>query len=36
MSMAADAGDEGTVALMSDYIQQQEKTVWMLRSFRQA
>lgn len=36
LSMAADAGDEGTVALMSDYIQQQEKTVWMLRSFRQA
>ncbi|MGL4599940.1 MAG: Dps family protein [Plesiomonas sp.] len=34
LSMAAEAGDEGTVALMSDYIQQQEKTVWMLCSFR--
>jgi starvation-inducible DNA-binding protein len=27
---ASEAGDEGTVALMSDYISGQEKTVWML------
>jgi starvation-inducible DNA-binding protein len=27
---ASEAGDEGTVALMSDYIAGQEKTVWML------
>lgn len=30
---AGDADDEGTVALMSDYISQQEKTVWMYRSY---
>lgn len=30
---AGDAHDEGTVALMSDYISQQEKTVWMYRSY---
>lgn len=33
LSKAADAEDEGTNALMSDYISQQEKTVWMYRSF---
>ena len=32
-SLAGDADDEGTVALMSDYISQQEKTVWMYRSY---
>lgn len=32
LDMAADANDEGTVALMSDYIQQQEKEVWMYSS----
>lgn len=26
---ASDAGDEGTHALMSDYIREQEKLVWM-------
>ena len=31
--LAADAGDEGTNALMSDYIREQEKLVWMYRSF---
>ncbi|EAQ50507.1 DNA-binding DPS protein [Leeuwenhoekiella blandensis MED217] len=31
--MASEANDEGTVALMSDYIVQQEKLVWMLSSF---
>ncbi|UAB84392.1 DNA starvation/stationary phase protection protein [Zunongwangia sp. SCSIO 43204] len=33
LSIAADANDEGTVALMSDYIVQQEKLVWMLSSY---
>ncbi len=33
LSLAGDADDEGTVALMSDYISQQEKTVWMYRSY---
>src|SRR5690606_18553108 len=32
LALAGDANDEGTVALMSDYISQQEKTVWMYRS----
>jgi len=30
---AADADDEGTASLMSDYISQQEKLVWMYSSF---
>ncbi|KEF30751.1 MAG: DNA starvation/stationary phase protection protein [Gammaproteobacteria bacterium] len=33
LALAGDAEDEGTVALMSDYISQQEKTVWMYRSY---
>ncbi|SFL84261.1 Dps family protein [Marinobacter zhejiangensis] len=33
LAMAGDADDEGTVALMSDYISQQEKLVWMYRSY---
>jgi starvation-inducible DNA-binding protein len=33
METAADAGDEGTITLISDYISQTEKTVWMLSSF---
>lgn len=33
LSVASDAGDEGTAALMSDYISQQEKTVWMLSAY---
>ena len=32
LEMAADANDEGTVAIISDYILGQEKTVWMLAS----
>ena len=28
--MASEAGDEATVALMSDYLKEQEKLVWML------
>lgn len=33
LNVASDAGDEGTAALMSDYISQQEKTVWMLSAY---
>jgi starvation-inducible DNA-binding protein len=33
LDLAADAGDEGTNALMSDYIRSQEKLVWMYTSF---
>lgn len=33
LTLAGEAEDEGTVALMSDYISQQEKTVWMYRSY---
>lgn len=33
MQLAGDAGDEGTSSVLSDYIQQQEKTIWMLRSY---
>ena len=31
--ISSDAGDEGTNALMSDYIRAQEKLVWMYSSF---
>lgn len=33
MALADEYGDEGTNALMSDYISQQEKTVWMLSAW---
>ncbi len=33
LALAGDIGDEGTAALMSDYISQQEKTVWMLAAY---
>ena len=33
LAISADAGDEGTNALMSDYIRLQEKLVWMYSSF---
>lgn len=33
LALAADAGDEGTNALMSDYIREQEKLVWMYSSY---
>jgi starvation-inducible DNA-binding protein len=32
-SIAADSGDEGTNALMSDYIREQEKLVWMYSAY---
>lgn len=33
LSLSAEAGDEGTNALMSDYIRIQEKLVWMYSAF---
>lgn len=33
LELSGDAGDEGTNALMSDYISEQEKLVWMYSSF---
>ncbi len=33
LSLASDAEDEGTVSLMSDYISETEKTLWMLNSY---
>jgi len=33
LSLAGEAEDEGTVSLMSDYISQTEKTLWMLNSY---
>lgn len=34
LKIAAEADDEGTVSLMSDYITQQEKLVWMLSAYK--
>lgn len=33
LTLAADADDEGTNALMSDYIREQEKLVWMYSAY---
>jgi starvation-inducible DNA-binding protein len=33
LNLSAEAGDEGTNALMSDYIRAQEKLVWMYSAF---
>jgi starvation-inducible DNA-binding protein len=33
LELSGDSGDEGTNALMSDYIREQEKLVWMYSSF---
>jgi starvation-inducible DNA-binding protein len=33
LDLAGEAGDEGTNSQMSDYITQQEKTVWMLTAY---
>ncbi|GGX41149.1 Dps family protein [Saccharospirillum salsuginis] len=33
LALASEAEDEGTAALMSDYIREQEKAVWMYRSY---
>ncbi len=35
LELAGEANDEGTVSLMSDYITQTEKTLWMLNSYLQ-
>lgn len=35
LDLSADAGDEGTNALMSDYIREQEKLIWMFSAFLQ-
>ncbi|WP_439258331.1 MULTISPECIES: Dps family protein [unclassified Lonepinella] len=32
LALAGDAEDEGTAALMGDYISAQEKTIWMLKA----
>jgi len=33
LSLAQEADDEGTLTLLTDYISQQEKTVWMLHAW---
>lgn len=33
LELASEAGDESTVAMMSDYIKEQEKMVWMLVAY---
>lgn len=33
MALAGEANDEGTSALMSDYIREQEKLVWMYKAY---
>ena len=33
LKLSDDAGDEGTNALMSDYIREQEKLVWMYSAY---
>lgn len=33
MTLAAEANDEGTITLISDYITQTEKTMWMLNAY---
>ncbi len=33
LAIASQAGDEGTVAMMSDYLREQEKMVWMLTAY---
>ena len=33
LALAGDAADEGTMSLMSDYITETEKTLWMLNSY---
>ncbi|MGP8292309.1 Dps family protein [Vreelandella zhanjiangensis] len=33
LSFASDADDEGTASLASDYIREQEKTIWMLNAY---
>ena len=35
LELASEANDEGTVVLLSDYISQTEKTLWMLNWYLQ-
>nr|WP_261858386.1 Dps family protein [Photobacterium sanguinicancri] len=35
LGLAGDAEDEGTAALMGDYIREQEKLMWMLNAYNQ-
>jgi starvation-inducible DNA-binding protein len=35
LSLASEANDDATASLMSDYLKEQEKTVWMLVAFNQ-
>ncbi|OAN14315.1 DNA starvation/stationary phase protection protein [Photobacterium jeanii] len=35
LGLAGDADDEGTAALMGDYIREQEKLMWMLNAYNQ-
>ncbi len=35
LDLAGDAKDEGTISLMSDYISETEKTLWMLNAYLQ-
>jgi DNA-binding ferritin-like protein (oxidative damage protectant) len=34
LKAASEAGDEVTVAMMSDYLKEQEKLVWMLTAYQ--
>lgn len=34
MALAQETGDEGTAALMSDYVREQEKHLWMLNAYQ--
>ncbi len=34
LSVASEAGDEVTVSMMSDYLKEQEKLVWMLSAYK--
>jgi starvation-inducible DNA-binding protein len=36
LDISSEAGDEGTNALMSDYIREQEKQVWMYSAYLNA
>ena len=33
LEMSGDANDEGTNSMMSDFISEQEKTIWMMKAW---
>jgi len=33
LNTSGDANDEGTTSIMSDFISEQEKTIWMLKAW---